>query len=72
MKKGQNGYKNYKRRLLNPVLRYKCERREDLEIFDSSFQRQKMSSEKIYFIDHNGSSKKPPDLQGELGTIKSG
>ena len=44
---------NLKRRLSNPVLRYKCERREDLEIFDSSFQRQKISSEKICFIDHD-------------------
>ena len=36
---------NLKRRLSNPVLRYKCERREVLEIFDSSFQRQEMSFE---------------------------
>ena len=44
---------NLKRRLSNPVLRYKCERREDLENFGSSFQRQKISSEKICFIDRD-------------------
>ena len=42
---------NLKRRLSNPVLRYKYERREDFENFGSSFQRQKISSGKNSFID---------------------
>ena len=72
MKKGGNERKNYKRRLLNPVLRYKYERREDFKNFDSSFQTQKIRFEKIYFIDHINWGKKPPDLEGELETTKSG
>ena len=61
-----------KRRLSNPVLRYKCERREDLEFFDSSFQRQKISFEEICFIDQTDWGKKPSDLEGELESTKSG
>ena len=46
MKKGGgNEYKNYKRRLLNPVLRYKYGRREDFENFGSSYFQDEVVSE---------------------------
>ena len=45
IKKGGNERKNQRGERQNPVLRYKYERREDFENFDSTFQRQKIGSE---------------------------